>query len=88
MLDKCGNRRKLKGKRNLSDGDMERYEEVNKTVKKEIRYTKERWIKEKCKIIENNLHRNPKQAYATVNCLLKTRTETQQLSLKAGMGRC
>ena len=90
MLDKCDNRRKLKGKRNLSDEDMESYKAANKAVKKEKGNAKERWINEKCEIIENNLHRNPKKAYETVNklLLLKTRIETQQLLLKAGMGRC
>lgn len=66
MLE-CDNRRKYKGKRKLSDEDMERYKEANKAVKKEIRNANERWINEKCEIIENNLHGNPKQAYKTVN---------------------
>lgn len=46
---------------------MERYKEANKAVKKEVRNAKERWINEKCEIIENNLHGNPKQGYKTVN---------------------
>ena len=69
MLDECDNRRKLKGKRNLSDEDTERYKEENKDVEKEIRKAKERWINEKCEIIEINLHRNPKQAYESVKKL-------------------
>ena len=69
MVDKCDNRRKLTGKRKMSDEDMKKYEEANKAVKKEIRNVKERWIKEKCEIIENNLHRNPKQVYETVKKL-------------------
>ena len=43
--------------------DMESYKKANKAVKKDLRIAKERWINEKCEIIENNLHRNPKQAY-------------------------
>ena len=69
MVDKCDNRRKLTGKRKMSDEDMKKYKEANKAVKKEIRNVKERWIKEKCEIIENNLHRNPKQVYETVKKL-------------------
>lgn len=44
MLDKCDNRRKLKGKRKLSDEDMEGYKEANKAVKEEIRNAKEGWV--------------------------------------------
>ena len=40
MRYKCDNRRKLKGKRKLSDEDMERYKAANKAVKKEIRNAK------------------------------------------------
>lgn len=46
---------------------MEKYKEANKAVKKETRNAKERQINEKWEIIENNLHRNPTQAYKTVN---------------------
>ena len=46
---------------------MERYKEANKAVKNEVRNAKERWINEKCEIIDNNLHGNPTQAYNTVN---------------------
>ena len=67
---------------------MERYKEANKAVKKEIRNAKERWINEKCEIIENNLHRTQSKPMRLSKILLTTRIETQQLSVKAGMARC
>ena len=63
ILDKCDNRKKLNGKRKLSDEDMEIYKEAIKAVKKEITNAKERWINEKCEIIENNPHRNASKPY-------------------------
>ncbi|XP_068734905.1 uncharacterized protein [Montipora capricornis] len=87
MLDKCDNRRKLKGKRNLSDEDMERYKEAYKAVNKEIRNAKERWINEKCEIIENNLHRNPKQANATVKKLTEDKNRNATTTIEGKDGR-
>ena len=66
---------------------MERYKEANKAVKNEVRNAKERWINEKCEIIDNNLHgKTKRKPIILLTGLLKTRIETQQLSLKAGMG--
>ena len=90
MLGKCSNRRELKGKRKLSDEDIEtnlRYREANKAVKKEIRNAKERWINEKCEIIENNLHRNPKQAYETVKKLTEDKNRNATTVIEGSDGK-
>ena len=71
----CYQRRKLKQQKNTSTEAGLDYRKVNSEVRKKIKATKEKWIKEQCKNIKTDtMSGNSKEAYNTLKALTKTQT--------------
>ena len=58
----CDKRRNLKSKKHTSNEAQEEYQKANKEVRKKLRDTKEKWIKDQCYDIERGMKRGDSKA--------------------------